>query len=314
VNGKFPIGFKVWDTEGKKHFKSAAVDVYDTKGVYCGKKIFQDGPNVAYINDWIKKYRDKINIVSAKLCYVGNDFQNNNKVQICSPEKEIIAHDVVFNITQDNLIPATVYFAVRKVIPANWLNDRDQFLYPNDGWENDLEFQNDCLTYTLFNNNIQSKFGINNWIPFTEYQVGAKSKFTSNFMTDFIAGKAAEPENIVSEMSLFYNCSPSDSGYSGGSRSKKPKNIKREFSKEAKDVFKAGRELWKYYHEQPKCNVNASLYDIREHFQGRNDQGKMNNKSDDETYNELIEKLRETLKILAQKIEPKIYEYDFLKN
>jgi len=71
--------------------------------------------------------------------------------------------------------------------------------------------------------------------------------------------------------------------------------------------------LWKYYHAQPNCNVNASLYDIREHFQGRNAQGKMNNKSDDEKYNELLGDLRSALKELAQKIEPMVYEYGFLK-
>ena len=60
-------------------------------------------------------------------------------------------------------------------------------------------------------------------------------------------------------------------------------------------------------------NVNASLYDIREHFQGRNDKGKMNNKSDDEIYMKLIGSLREKLKTLAGKIEPKVYEYEFLK-
>jgi hypothetical protein len=55
------------------------------------------------------------------------------------------------------------------------------------------------------------------------------------------------------------------------------------------------------------------LYDIREHFQGRNDKGNMNSKSDDETYNELIANLRTELKTLATKIEPKVYEYGFLK-
>ncbi len=77
-------------------------------------------------------------------------------------------------------------------------------------------------------------------------------------------------------------------------------------------VFAAGRDLWKYYHAQPHCNVNASLYDIRNHFQGRNDKGKMNNKSTDEKYNTLIADLRNSLKVLAQKIEPKVYEYGFL--
>ena len=86
-----------------------------------------------------------------------------------------------------------------------------------------------------------------------------------------------------------------------------------EFSPEAKAVFKAGRELWLYYHAQPNCNVNASLYDIRAHFQGRNAKDRMNNKSNDERYMKLITDIRDSLKILSQKIEPKIYEYGFLK-
>jgi hypothetical protein len=75
----------------------------------------------------------------------------------------------------------------------------------------------------------------------------------------------------------------------------------------------AGKKLWQYFHQQPNCNVNASLYDIREHFQGRNDKGKMNNKSNDETYMDFIVQLRDALKVLAQKIEPKVYEYEFLR-
>jgi hypothetical protein len=48
-------------------------------------------------------------------------------------------------------------------------------------------------------------------------------------------------------------------------------------------------------------------------FQGRNDKGRMNSKSDDTTYMELISNLREALSILADAIKPKVYEYGFLK-
>ena len=85
------------------------------------------------------------------------------------------------------------------------------------------------------------------------------------------------------------------------------------FSAQAQAVFNAGLTLWQYYHQQPNCNVNASLYDIREHFQGRNASGKMNNKSYDVTYMGLIKNLREQLKLLQKNIEPKVYEYGFLK-
>ena len=97
------------------------------------------------------------------------------------------------------------------------------------------------------------------------------------------------------------------------------------FSEEATAVFNAGRELWRYYHSQKfpsfggvaesqgGYNVNASLYDIREYFQGRNATGRMNARSTDETYTKIIGNLRENLNVLAAKITPKIYEYEFLK-
>lgn len=77
--------------------------------------------------------------------------------------------------------------------------------------------------------------------------------------------------------------------------------------------MEAGKALWRYYHEQPEAIADAALYDIRLHFQGVNDKGKMNTGSQDEHYNHLMAELRQCLKILAQKIEPKVYEYGFLK-
>jgi hypothetical protein len=89
-------------------------------------------------------------------------------------------------------------------------------------------------------------------------------------------------------------------------------------SAEADAVFDAGRALFRYYHEKARDNrkapLDASFYDIREFFQGRNEQGRMNAKSTDEAYAALLMKLRAAQKTLAQKIAPKIYEYEFLKS
>jgi hypothetical protein len=232
------------------------------------------------------------------ITYVGNDFQHQNFVSIEHLKKEVITHNVVTFINQDNLISVSVYFAVRKCIEATWINDRDQFLFPKDGWEIDEDFQNNCLTYTLFSNNIQSKYGDNHWIPFTEKEVNAQEKLDSNFMTHFINGKLKNDTNT--KIDIFSNS--------------KIRTTPLIFSAEALSVFNAGKELWKYYHQQPRCNVNASLYDIREHFQGRNSDGRMNNKSEDSVYMQLITSLRYNLEILAKEIEPKIYEYGFLKD
>lgn len=60
--------------------------------------------------------------------------------------------------------------------------------------------------------------------------------------------------------------------------------------------------------------VDASLYEIREYFKGRNEKGRLNTKSTDEKFNELDANLRSTLKALAIQIQPKAYDYGFLKN
>ena len=198
------------------------------------------------------------------------------------------------------MIESSIYLTVRTIIKATWLNDRDQFLYPNDNWKTDKEFQNDCLAYTLFSNNISIKFGVNHWIPFTEQEVNAQEKFASNFMTDFINGKLRAEQSG----GLLFDKTAESGIYD---------NQPRSFSDEAAAVFNAGRELWKYYHQQTGVNVNAGLYEIREYFQGRNDKGKMNSRSDNENYTKLIGDLRGKLSLLAGKITSKIYEYEFLK-
>ena len=90
-------------------------------------------------------------------------------------------------------------------------------------------------------------------------------------------------------------------------------------SDKAKAVMDAGRELWRYYHQQPvaKENPNASFYDIRLYFQGtkttKSGKLQMNAESNDPTYTALIANLRQKQKELAKQIEPKVYEYGFLK-
>lgn len=297
VKGKFPIGFFIWNNDIKEDFKEIKSDIYNSKGDFIGNKKFINTLIFKSVNDWIITTRNRLNeknigFMSAK----GNDFQNTNFIFIIN-DKNQLPHPRGTWVTDKNIIEISIYISVRHCIQATWLNDRDQFTYPNNDWVYDTEFQNDCLTFCLFDNsnNISSSFGTNHWIPFTEQEVNAQNKFESHFMTDFINGKIKVEEEAI----LFGSASSP--------------NQKREFSAEAKAVFDAGRELWNYYHSKPNVNVNASLYDIREYFQGRNEKGRMNSKSNDAHYMQLIGELRNQLNFLADKIKPKIYEYEFLK-
>ncbi|MFN6091687.1 MAG: hypothetical protein ACK44N_04655, partial [Bacteroidota bacterium] len=131
---------------------------------------------------------------------------------------------------------------------------------------------------------------------FTEDEVGAKDDFESNFMSDFICGKI----KLTNQADLF-------------SAKNQKKNKPLNFSKESNVVLKNGKTLWKYYHKQYDININASLYDIRLYFQGTDEKGKMNLKSEDDHYMKLITDLRKSIKVLTEKIAPKVYTYGFLK-
>lgn len=60
-----------------------------------------------------------------------------------------------------------------------------------------------------------------------------------------------------------------------------------------------------------KANILDSDFYLADLFV--DDKGRMNAKSTDERYTELIGNLRSALKTLAKKIEPKVYQYGFLK-
>ncbi|EAH7208107.1 hypothetical protein FVZ76_00375 [Campylobacter jejuni] len=295
VKGKFPIGFLIWDMSKKEEIKKIKLDVFNENGNFLGKKNFYCNNNL-HIGKWISKFKNKNIKLNLGMMNTGRmDFQHQNIVYIMHDTRDL-GHSIF--LSHGNLLACSIFFSVRHAIPATWLNDRDQFLYPNDLYKKDNEFKSDCLAFMLFHgkNRISAKEGINHFIPFSEKELGiTKEAFESDFMYKFIKGK------IKDENSLFGD-----------------ELAKIEFSLEAQELLKAGKELFKYYHthsEDKGYLVNASFYDIKEFFQGRDEKGKMNNpaKAKDEHYKALLCDLNANLKTLAKKIEPKIYEYGFLK-
>jgi hypothetical protein len=201
-------------------------------------------------------------------------------------------------VTPDNVMVSCIYFAARLCIEADWLNDRDQFLWPKDTWQDDKEFQWNCLVYTLFHgqNRIRSSDGPNHWVPFSEEEIGTKDEIKSHFMIDLLAGKGGK-RHVQGD--LFET---------GEGASRKPV-----LSSEARAVLEAAKGLYRYYHSLPDANPDASFYDIRLRFQKTDERGRMNPSSSDETYNALLAVLRAAQKDLAERIAEGVYRHGFLK-
>lgn len=323
VKGNFPIGFLVWDLAQSQIIKSITLDIFNDSGAGLGKKKFYTMQNTTTnIGKWIAGYRIKNPPLHLAMLNSGRvDFQNQKLVYI----KHYVGDEShALTLTLTNLIPCAVFFAVRYCIKATWINDRDQFLAPNKKWEKDTEFHSDCLIFMLFHgqNKITCKEGINHFIPFSEKELNAAEAFESHFMLEFIQGKIKQEQSLrgggeakQTKKAVQPSLSPEfDKTQNSSFIPTKPLK----FSEEAKVVLETAKELFKHYHEQAKdkenYNPNTALYDIKAHFQGFNDKGKMNppQKAQDEAYKDKLGELNYTLKNLAKKIEVKVYEYEFL--
>ncbi|EFU2516360.1 hypothetical protein HL733_000591 [Campylobacter upsaliensis] len=312
VKGQFPIGFTIWDTGVYEKITKIKTQIFNEVGSMIGTKAFHSYTESTFITDWYRQYHTR-KISDENLGAIGlygSDFQHNNFIRITNPNQH--PNRWTF-ITPNNLIPTSIYFSVRHCIKATWINDRDQFLAPNAKWEKDTEFHSDCLAFMLFHgqNRITCKEGINHFIPFSEKEIDAAEAFESYFMQDFLQGKIKiSNKKKKGQQEFNFQSDELEKTFIPT----KPL----EFSHEAKEVFKAAKELFKHYHEQAKdetnYNPNAALYDIKAHFQGFNDKGKMNSpqKAKDEAYKDKLGELNYALKNLAKKIEVKVYEYEFL--
>lgn len=280
------------------------LEVFDSFGEFLGYKNIHSCNKVLFLADYLQKFQPKKrDTIFGYLDPGRNSFQHQNLVHISVIDKSQQSHVKYFPIIATTILLVSVFFSIRHCIKATWQNDRDQFYAPyDDAFQDDSEFKNNCLTFMLFHtqNRITTTQGTNHFIPFSETEVNAKERYSSHALLDFLKGGIKEEGD-----SLFL--------------STKKENKPLEFSQSASRVLDAGKEIYHHYHKQASTdrlyNTNASLYDIKEFFQGRNAQGKLNlpAKAKDEYYKQLYANLQDALKDLAKEIQPKVYEYGFLR-
>jgi hypothetical protein len=311
LKGNFPIGFLVWDTSKKNAITEIETEVIDKDTNWLGEKLFFNLPNSSFLSEWMPRSKkndtDAIPLINAitpttKIEGVrntkwssnaiahffcnGNDFQNSGTMTAIFSSVHSIGHAGGYFVTEQNLWQAAVIFAVRRLIKPTWINDRDQFLQPTELLT--TTFKRDCLIWLLFNGsnltasadklmwNGQHWSIVNHFIPFTEDEVGAKARFESSFMVDYLKGKA--------------------------------------LSKEATIVLNAGRSVWQAYHagefdyktrEVLKLNrPDVGWYQIRKALKAA---GKESGEEFD------FSAFETAYDALSDKLRPMVYELGFLK-
>lgn len=234
LNGDFPIGFLVWEsqqnTKKKTPITEITVEVLDKNVQAIGEKSFYNVPNKQHLNSWLPRLKTDCTNIPLKnaihpqnakakviawhqksigyLLCKGGDVQNANQTGLLS---SVYSNGCGFYVTPDNLWQAAIVFSVRRLIKPTWLNDRDQFLQPTQPLTD--EFKNDCLIWMLFNgSNLTASANdldwnskkwsiVNHFIPFTEAEVNAPDRFESDFMVQYLADKplSAQAQTVLNE-------------------------------------------------------------------------------------------------------------------
>lgn len=315
LKGNFPIGFLIWTTRPQSDKKTSIsevfVEVLDKRAAAIGDKSFYNLPNETFLSRWLE--RPKVNetkVVALKnavspsttkpvntwwsddaigymLCD-SNDIQHAGQTALFSSVYRV-GHDGGFYVNKENLWQAAVIFAVRRLIKATWINDRDQFLQPTCQLTD--EFKNDCLIWMLFNgSNLTASANDLNWnggtwsitnhfIPFTENEVGANLRFTSCFMVDYLRNK--------------------------------------NLSVESKSVLNEGRKLWKTYfttktsdnhktrNELKLIETDVGWYQIRKAFERR--------ETNDGSESVDFSAFKAAYDALSSKLRPMVYDLGFMR-
>lgn len=166
----FPVGFLVWDLAKRKKLEAQKIEVtvLDDDTSKIGRKLIASDHRDRFLSKWIDRVpatkifpplggaitvkggnidvRDRIadEFLASLMCN-GNDVQHHNNVALLSgPYVSAGALSVV----PGNFDKAMIVHAVRKNVSKSWINDRDQFLQPDD--KPGVSFVRRCAVWSLF--------------------------------------------------------------------------------------------------------------------------------------------------------------------
>lgn len=324
VSDKWGINFSIWHSgkeENKRNFVHTLIHNEDGEIVADGKKNIYNIDGLTRGNDWAKSKikqegkNDYLGVTSAivpntkehkyiksvgdgllgSMRSVSNDVYNSTQFVFLA--SSVIDTTGVIPIYADNLERSLAFFSARKLISDNWINDKDEYLAPNEEHPQYQEFVNDSIIFSLFHSasnqsslrNIEYKG--KKWDIKNEFFFMSKNEIldlANEYGFDFTFNDA----NVSNERYVYTLL----------------QNI--ELSNEAKVVLDKAIELTKksfryrelFNEEHPEyqiLNWDASYYQLKAMWK--------------EYMPQEYKEFTELYKKLADKMRPMVYELNFLK-
>lgn len=326
VSDRWGIHFTVWkngETKDKSNFVHTLLEENDSELEITGNKIIYNLDGIKTAKEWIKA--PIVNIKTPKVrkpplsnaitvkpgkssntsifenalgCYlnVGNDVYNSAiKVALFTSCDSSNANGI--SITKENYDRIMTIFSARKLVESTWINNKDNYLQPNENDKKWEEFKTDSYIYSLFHSaSNQSSlrnlfYEEKNWDIKNEFFFMSKQEIMdladkSNYDYTYNDAKVSEERYVYTLLE------------------------KTQLSAEAKAVLENAKELirktFEYreifnqqYPEYQIMNWDCGWYQIKGIIR--------------EYFTEDLNHFSELFKMLSDKMEPMVYELGFLK-
>ena len=157
----------------KMEFKFDIYTLKDFDILNNGEKIYYNLDDKKTLGDWIREIKVKSKVVDSPLLssalkikqsgygtgydknigYLyfdsNNIYKNTNGVCLMSG---VFSHGHGINVFKENLSRVVVGFVARKLISSSWINEKDEYMIPNQKSSKYPKFEYDSLVYSIFNN------------------------------------------------------------------------------------------------------------------------------------------------------------------
>ena len=174
------VDFSIW-TSGTEDRSDLPVDVLDTEEqseniVRLGTKVLYNLDNRMEASEWIRQEVKASKTIDAPLLTsalnvkqtgcgamaisgLGYCHSNSNSIKqnqtLVGLYSNAFSDGHGFSVIPSNFEKATALFAARKLITSTWINQKDEYIAPDEKHSAYQQFVNDSLVYSLFNNSSQ---------------------------------------------------------------------------------------------------------------------------------------------------------------
>lgn len=323
VSNQWEISFSIWkcgETNNKESFNFLIKEISEKgKIVTIGEKNVYNVPKERSASSWIsvKGKHEDIDMVALKsplnidtkkviktrkesLGYLINDSNNvyANAKGVYLLSSKVTRHLKITEVNQENFEQCISLFAARRLIKANWINQKEEYMIPDTQNPMYKQWIDDCVIYSLFENAAYQSSLRNIKVSGQTYNIINQFFFMSNDEMRDLADKIYN-DNVFKDTKLFQ-----------GERFMYNYLKNRSLTSEGMAVFEKARELVvKSFEYRADFDESNPEYQINTW-----DAGWYQIKALIKKYlgNELKE-FNDLFNILSIKMKPQVYELGFLK-